>query len=152
MSKPAAFKATFSDFRLIKGRKVAQIIFELPIEGCDAALEALGGVPRPDRETWAAIARLDPKAVPEPSEPIQLGKRTFEELPFSQQAALRCQDMEFREFLRHECGSKAANAEEAAEEIRARCGVTSRKDLLPNTQAGNRWLLIESAYQAWKAA
>ena len=151
MSKPAAFKAAFSDFRLIKGRKVAQIIFELPIEGCDAALEALGGVPRPDRETWAAIARLEPKAVLEPSEPIQLGKRTFEQLPFAQQAALRCQDMDFRTFLRN-WGWGAANAEEAAETVRIHCGVTSRKDLLPNTEPGNRWLFIESAYRAWKAA
>ena len=36
-----AIKATFSDFKLIKGRKVAQLIFEVPIEATDAALAAL---------------------------------------------------------------------------------------------------------------
>jgi hypothetical protein len=29
--EPAAQKATFSDFRLIKGRKQAQLILEIPI-------------------------------------------------------------------------------------------------------------------------
>jgi hypothetical protein len=40
---------------------------------------------------------------------------------------------------------------EAAETVRVRSAVASRKDLLPDTQAGNRWLLIESAYRAWKS-
>jgi hypothetical protein len=30
--EPAAVKATFSDFRLIKGRKQAQLVLEIPIE------------------------------------------------------------------------------------------------------------------------
>jgi hypothetical protein len=62
MTAPAAFKATFSDFRLVKGRKVAQIVVEVPIEEADNALKALGGIPRPDLERWVAVARLSPGA------------------------------------------------------------------------------------------
>lgn len=61
MTAPAAFKATF-DFRLVKGRKVAQIVVEVPIEEADNALKALGGIPRPDLERWVAVARLSPGA------------------------------------------------------------------------------------------
>ncbi len=35
--------ATFSDFRLVKGRKVCQLVCEVPLEQADAALAALGG-------------------------------------------------------------------------------------------------------------
>ena len=40
----AAIKATFSDFKLIKTRKVAQLVMEIPVEQADAALKALGGL------------------------------------------------------------------------------------------------------------
>lgn len=146
------FKATFSDFKSIKTRGVYQFIFEVPVDKADAALDTLGGVPKPAQEVWVGIALLDPdKAAPEPAKPVLLGKRRFEELPLVQQAVLRCQEMDFREFLRNS-NRKAGNAEEAAEAVRIQCGVKSRADLLPDTQAGNRWLLIESAYRAWKAA
>jgi hypothetical protein len=39
--KPAAIKGTFSDFKLIKTRKLAQLIIEIPIELADSALAAL---------------------------------------------------------------------------------------------------------------
>jgi hypothetical protein len=57
--EPAAIQASFADFRLIKGRKQAQIILEIPIEGADAALAALGGIPQPQSDRWVAVARLN---------------------------------------------------------------------------------------------
>jgi hypothetical protein len=57
--EPAAIQASFSDFRLIKGRKTAQLILEIPIEGADAALAALGGIPQPHSERWVGVARLN---------------------------------------------------------------------------------------------
>lgn len=54
----AVTRATFSDFRLIKGRKVAQFVFEVAAEQADDALDALGGLPRADVDRWCAIARL----------------------------------------------------------------------------------------------
>ena len=53
-----AIAGTFSDFRLIKGRKVAQFIIEVPLETADQALAALGGIPNPHAEKWVGIARL----------------------------------------------------------------------------------------------
>src|SRR3954467_8257198 len=59
---PAAIKATFGDFRLIRSRKVCQLCLEIPIEGADTALAALGGIPQPHSDRWVAVARLNGSA------------------------------------------------------------------------------------------
>jgi hypothetical protein len=61
VSDQAAFSASYSDFRIIKGRKVVQVVLELPLEAAGHAWNVLGGVPDPSKETWFAVARLDPR-------------------------------------------------------------------------------------------
>ena len=56
--KPAAFEATYSEWRLIKTRQAIQIIFEVPLHRSDEAYQVLGGMPQPGSEQWFAIARL----------------------------------------------------------------------------------------------
>ena len=51
-----AIRATYSDVKLVKTRKVFQLIFEVPIEDADNALRVLGGLPRPAAERWVGIA------------------------------------------------------------------------------------------------
>ncbi len=41
-----AIRATYSDLKLVKTRKVLQLIFEVPIEEGDNALRVLGGLAR----------------------------------------------------------------------------------------------------------
>ena len=53
----AAILATFSDFALVRSRKVARLIFEVPIEQAKKALDTLG-MPDPAGETWCGIARV----------------------------------------------------------------------------------------------
>ena len=68
MTSPAAiFRASYSDWKLIRTRKCVQIIFEVPLEGglAHAAYAALGGMPDPAAEAWVAIARLNPETVKE---------------------------------------------------------------------------------------
>jgi hypothetical protein len=152
MTAPAAFQACFSDFRLIKGRKVAQLIFELPIEGCDAALEAMGGVPQPHEERWAAIARIDLKAaVSHPKREEEVApRRPFDELPLPQQAALRCQDLDFRRFLRTEKNGESVNdLASAAEFVRDYCDIGSRAELAVSDKAARDWVRLDGEYRAW---
>ena len=59
MSEPAAFSATYSDLKVIRGRKVVQFVFEVPIEAAGHAMNILGGMPNPMAEKWFAIARLN---------------------------------------------------------------------------------------------
>lgn len=146
MDAPAAISATFADFKIIKGRKQAQFIFELPLEKADEALKALGGVPSSIDERWCGIARLDLKAVQQPSLPQQTGKepRPFHSLPYAQQAALKCNDEAFRNFLRVE------TKEEAAERIRQECGVTSRSEIEGDENAKMIWTNILRDFQKYQ--
>lgn len=58
MDNLAAIEAAYSDFKLIKGRKVVQLIFEVPLEKANEAFHVLGGMPNPTSEVWVAVARL----------------------------------------------------------------------------------------------
>jgi hypothetical protein len=100
-------EATYSDIRIIKGRKVLVISVEVPLENFDKAMQVLGGAPMPDRETWVFLGRLDravarPPAAPEPviePSPAPRPKKAWPELPATQRAALLCDDHRFRAWL-----------------------------------------------------
>ena len=58
----AAFKATFHNIKNVMGRKVAQIILEVPIEQAPSVTRALGW-PDPNNPAWVGVAKLtDPDA------------------------------------------------------------------------------------------
>ena len=59
MKSPAAFQATYADWRLVKGRKVCQIILEVPLEAANSVLDVLGGMPDPAQSLWLGVARLN---------------------------------------------------------------------------------------------
>lgn len=61
MGDPAAIKATFCNFRNIAGRKVVQLVFEIPVEQGGQAYEALGWPDAADPK-WCGIALLNEDA------------------------------------------------------------------------------------------
>lgn len=146
MSAPAAFASTFSDFKVIKGRKVAQFVFEVPLENADAALAALGGLPRPDAEKWVAVALMSgppsPKAEEKP-------RKRFEELPYPQQAALKCSDPAFQRFMAERAGLKDWNQNLTVDRIRYSCGIDSRAEIKPGSPAANRWTALLDEFRLW---
>lgn len=148
-----AFKAAWADFKLIKTRKVAQLVFEVPIEGADEALALLGGVPRPDSEVWAGIARLaDGKEQSLESPQKAQETRRFLTMPMAQQAALRCQDATFRAFLREVKCTSTFNSAEAADAVRDICGVGSRAQLNTNAEAAAKWRQLNLHFELWMSA
>jgi hypothetical protein len=136
MTDKAAFKASYADFKIVKGRQQAQFVLEVPLEEADAALKALGGLPRPDQERWVAVAVLDMKAVQEPKP-----KRQWHELPRSQQAALACEDARFREWI------VAGDAEQAAVKVRRHCLVSSRALLDTDKDSAALWDRLYTEYR-----
>jgi len=58
MENPAAFSASYSDWKVIKGRKVVQIVLEVPLEAAHHAYNVLGGMPKFGSEEWFAVARM----------------------------------------------------------------------------------------------
>lgn len=126
-----AISAAFADFRIVKGRKVAQFVFETPLEAADDALSKLGGLPRPDAERWVGIAPLvgKPKAEQQPEAPAPepekvKERRPFHTLPRSQQAAILINDASFQWWV----GSNR-NAAETDQMIKAHMGIASKRDL-----------------------
>jgi hypothetical protein len=143
--QPAAIQATFADFRLIKGRKQAQLVLEIPIEEADNALAVLGGIPQPQSDCWVAVARLNGVAKPEPK---LKEKQKWEDLKLSMQAGIRCEEKAFHDYL----GVTRGSAEQAAAEVRNICGVDSRSGLNDNPAAAAKWNDLDRSYQAWLKA
>jgi hypothetical protein len=163
---PAVLAACYSDYRRVKGRKVHQVVFEIPSEMWPRAYKILGE-PSITESAWFALAALTEGAATEyvrtlnegqgASAPVSSNtvsvkeRRRFEELALSQQCALRCEDRAFRRFLEEAVYWKPVDdAEKAAEVVRAKCGVTSRSHLDSNTMARAAWLDLDSRYTAWK--
>jgi hypothetical protein len=138
--EPAAIRATFADFRLIKGRKQAQLVLEIPIEEADNALAVLGGIPQPQSDHWVAVARLNGVERPE-SEPKE--KRRWEDLKLSMQASIRCSEPAFQKFM------VATDTEQAAQRVRAFCHIGSRSALNIDPDAAAKWRDLDRSYQAW---
>jgi hypothetical protein len=145
MSGHPVVQATFSDFKLIRGRKVAQVICEIPIEAADSALSVLGGVPRPDRESWVALAALNVTSI-KPQE-----KRRFEELKSAMQAGIRCGEPAFWTFIGENFTFRKVptNEEDAADFVRKYCGVSSRSALNLDPKAAAKWQELDARYILW---
>lgn len=145
MTRPIAFSATFSDFKLVKTRKVAQLVFEIPLEAVDAAYQVLGGMPDPSAERWFGIAPIREDAA-KPKERVE-----WRDMPPASQAFLRCKDIVFRKFLTETRGD--VNSEEAAAVlVRELCAVQSRSELSTKHAARVVWHQLDTEFQAWKAA
>lgn len=145
----AAIKATYSDLKVIKGRKVCQVICEIPLEQSTAFVEAFG-MPNPAAETWVAIARLTDGAERGQAKQEKIIKR-WGDFPLSQQAAMRCGEPAFWRFLDEEGHSQPApvSAHEAADAVRELCGVSSRSDIGKTEESVRKWKALDAAYQFW---
>lgn len=151
MTRPAAIQGCFSDFKLIRGRKVAQLVIEVPLEQADAALQALGGIPNPADERWVAVARLNPEAKqPQREETDEEGrKRRFHEMNPAAQIAMSCQSPSFREFLRDREGYIHDDADTADAWVKGILRVRSKTDVVPGSQAFAKWNEMRGNYEVW---
>lgn len=175
MAAPAAIQATFADFKIIRGRKIAQIICEIPLEQADAALSVLGGIPNPATEAWVAIARLDlskaKDAGPdtrglmnvglEHHEEAQKPKRKFSELPLITQSVLLSEREAFWTFLKttkSNCwlfnqndkdGIGRTNIETAKMCLYDLCKMNSRSKLGVDPVASTKFIEIRNEFQDW---
>jgi len=137
MNKPAAIQASYADYRRVKGRKVLQLIFEVPLEQAPQVHDVFGE-PMPDGSTWVGIARIDPNAKAEPER--KGGK-------LAQLAGIICQEPAFRKFIEEKYSELSPC--DPTEFIRHMCGVLSRAELDHHESAGRRFKDIKLEYEAW---
>ena len=123
------FKAAYSDFKIIRTRKCAQIILEICLEEAQRFVSFFG-LPNPAAETWFGIAGLETKEVKK----AENEKRHLSALPLPQQAALLGDREDFWRFLRKK-GYSVHSSDAAADAVRDYCHVNSRHELLENEEA-----------------
>lgn len=149
MNQPAAFKATYSDWKLVKTRSVVQVIFEVPLADADNAYEILGGMPNFQAERWFGIAALAQQSKPAP---VEKERKEWRELQPSAQAAIRCNEPVFWSFLREQKYHPVQSVEEAATAVRKLCKVNTRADFNTNKDAKFAWDDLDADFGAWKIA
>lgn len=152
MNKPAAIQASYADYRRVKGRKVLQLIFEVPLEQAPQVHDVFGE-PMPDGSTWVGIARIDPNAKAEPVK-AEKPQRKWGELSRAEQAGIACTEMRFWRFLSDRAQNKItiSNADEAATAVRSICNVCSRAILDNSQTAALAWDSLYSDFQFWLRA
>ena len=163
MNKPAAFRAVYSDWRLVKTRGVVQIVLEVPVEQSNAVLDVLGGMPLAGKEQWFGVAAIKEREVmptdathrptdtrPQPDK--QAGaKRDWRNLAPSTQAGIRCEEPTFAAFLKEQHSEDwRESKDDAAECVRLICGVQSRSELNTNHAARVIWHQLDDQFGAWK--
>ena len=133
---------TYSDFKLIKTRRVFQMIIEFPIEAQKEFTDAFG-LPMPDAEQYIAVAKLKEIQTPEPTATklIQL-------------AGILCKEPKFGEFLRDRYKMDDINTKDTdtiANAVRALCGIRSRSDFNTDKQAATTFERLVQEYNATQA-
>lgn len=159
-----AFRATYSDLKLIKTRQTVQIIFEIPQNDFDAAYEVLGGLPDPAKERWFGIAAIRSEVMPDTElsglhdtrpqpadQPRLAGAKPWRDKPPAQQAGIRCDDPIFGAFLKEQHPDDWHETQDATDCMRLICGVLSRKELATNHKARVLWHQLDEQFLAWQA-
>jgi hypothetical protein len=152
MSDAAIISGVFVDFRTLPSRSVARITVEIAIETANEALAKLGGFPLPSETRWVAVALLGPETAPWPVAPADEtaskadaeadlpGRSPWRDIKSSQQAGMLCADPDFIAWLQVEGPASAAD------EVRKRCGVTSRSELDRDPDAAAAWIRLSSQF------
>jgi len=155
-----AFRATYSDWKLIKTRGVVQVVMEVPLADADEAYDVLGGMPVHGKERWFGIAALKSTTKEAPAQPRQESppssrpdgaRRPWRDLSPQQQAGMHGNDPIFEAFLKEQRPDDWHEAQEAAACIRLICGVASRSELITNHKARVIWKQLDDEFQAWRA-
>lgn len=151
MTANAVVSGVFADLKTVRTRSIVQMVIEIPVERAEEVVQMFG-FPQPGAEVPVAVARLVQPVAPKVEQPTPDGPR-FNDLPRAKQAGILCREPEFWRFIEKEyCapGLTVQNADEAAQSVRAWCGVGSRADLSADPEAADQWDEMRDAYRAWQ--
>lgn len=159
MKDDAITQARFVDYARVATRNAFKLIFEIPLENADKALEVLGGTPVTGKEKWCALALLDPalfekkgQAEQQPASPPPSPEKVKESTPFlhkprSQQAGMLLNDPQFRAWWGPDDGSEW-NTVEADRALKAQLHIASKRDLDQPGPAADAWDRLVAQFRA----
>lgn len=152
MTDLCAIQADYVNWRPVNGRKVLQLVFEVPLESTHDVLTKLG-TPTPGESKWVAIALLDLKRKPGIIDQRFPSGITPQDTPFmqkvqveggspkkwndyarSQQAYILCRDPDFCRYFGADGGSETATSAK----LRTHFKIGSRGDL-DKPENHDRW-------------
>lgn len=141
MTQPAAIRATFVNVRPVASRGQVQLVFEVPSEDADHALNVLGGFPKPANPVWVGVARITGENVGtnDPSPPDTADKKPN----LVQQAAIISDKLDWDNYVRK---AYPGMTERGADAMRKILGVVSRKELATDALAGERFLTLRQRF------
>lgn len=133
-----AINAVYADYRRVKGRKVHQIIMEVPSEMWPEFYKVLG---EPDIETsqWFAIAKMDAKE-PAPT-PESNG------VNLTANAAIMLNDSSFQNFLEYRFPNQQIDYDWALKKL---LDIESKKELNTDPAAAIRWRDLRAEFKLWE--
>lgn len=102
-----AITADFASLKWVKNRKVLQVICEVPSERAGEVLSILGNPTGEGIPVAIAVLEIQPDVKKDLAEKVEKAKRKFEDLPYSQQAALLCKDHSFGLYLYETANDKS---------------------------------------------
>jgi hypothetical protein len=133
-------KGTYSDFKIVKTRNVAQIIVEIPLEQAEEFV-TMFGMPTPNMDKWVAVARLNDEVI----------EKNDESTIAIQKAGMLCKEEKFGIFLKEEKKMNEVNPfepESIANALRALIGIKSRTEL-HNKENRIIWNRLLNEYEQW---
>lgn len=149
MNAPAAMQADYCDLRFVKGRKVIQVVLELPIEA-GAQFVSMFGTPDPSKTVPVALARLGAPAQSAPAE-VPKERRKWDELSIAQQAGIMCNEKGFQRYISESLNKRPdeVDTDAAATYVRTLCGVNSRAHIEGNETAERKFRALRISYDNW---
>jgi len=159
MTDANVISGTYADLRQVKSRGVWQLVIDVPAEYAERLVK-LFGLPKQDQPTHLAVAQL--KGSPEALDREAQGRAVNAGTPASQASVasgetvkrqrtlpelvgMRCNDGHFITWLL-DCGYVEGPDDSPAIIVRRECGVASRSEILPGTEAAERWNKLETQY------
>ena len=145
MTDKAIIQGSLVDVRNVNQHKCVRMLIDVPAELAPRVMEAFGW-PTMASPVPVAIARLQ-----ETARQQEKPKRSWSDIPRSQQAAMKCDDVLFRDFLSLNRTWPPEIGNDAADVVKHLCGVNSRKNLDASPEAAQRWDQLYGDFQMWKA-
>lgn len=139
----AAIAAMLVDVRNIAAHKCVRLEIHVPAEQAGQVLEAFGWPTAVD-PVPVAIARLNHAPETHDADEPEKPRRPFDTLPATTRAAMLCDQSSFQVFL------KVRSKDEAADKLRAHCGVKSRSEFNTDETARMRFEMVEREFDRWR--
>ena len=135
-------QGTYSDFKIVKTRSVAQVIIEVPLDQANQFVQMFG-LPQPHEELWVAVAAIDRVSV----------EKNASATKAVQMAGILCNEFEFGEWLRNERGMAEIQPNESksiADGLRAILGIRSRTEFHDNPDHVVAFNRLKGEYEEYK--